>query len=49
MAFSKGPGKGYRLVVEFSPINDQCELMPRPSRNPELRVRNVLASWLFVL
>ena len=30
MAFPKGPGKGYRLVVEFSPINGQCKLVPGP-------------------
>ena len=30
MAFSKGPGKGYRLVAGFSPINGQCELVPAP-------------------
>lgn len=26
MAFPKGPGKGYRLVADFSLINTQCEL-----------------------
>ena len=36
MAFPKGPGKGYRLVADFSPINGQCELVPGPMRNPEI-------------
>ena len=36
MAFPKGPGKGYHLVADFPPINDQCELMPGPMRNPEI-------------
>ena len=36
MAFPKGPGKGYRLVADFSPINGQWELVPRPMRNPEI-------------
>ena len=36
VAFLKGPGKGYRLVVDFSLINGQCELVPAPMRNPEI-------------
>ena len=36
MTFHKGPGKGYRLVADFPPINDQCELVPGPTRNPEI-------------
>ena len=36
MAFPKGPGKGYRWVADFSPINGQCELVPGPMRNPEI-------------
>ena len=36
MAFPKGPGKGYRLVADFSPINGQCELVPGPMRNLEI-------------
>ena len=35
-AFPKGSGKGYRLVVDFSPISGQCELVPGPMRNPEI-------------
>ena len=35
MAFPKGPGKGYRLVADFSPIKGQCELVLGPMRNPE--------------
>ena len=36
MAFSEGPGKGYQLVAEFSPINGQCKLVPGPMRNLEI-------------
>ena len=36
MAFSKAPGKGYRLVADFSLINGQCELVPGPMRTPEI-------------
>ena len=36
MAFSKGPGKGYRLVADFSLISGQYELVPGPMRNPEI-------------
>ena len=36
MAFPKGSGKGYRLVADFPPINDQCELVPGAMRNPEI-------------
>ena len=36
MAFSKGPGKGYRLMTDFPPINGQSELVPGPMRNPEI-------------
>ena len=36
MAFPKGSGKGYRLEVDFPPINGQCELVPGPMRNPEV-------------
>ena len=49
MTFHKGPGKGYRLVTDFSPINGQCELVPGPMRNPEIEGENALAPWLFVL
>ena len=33
MVFPKGPGKGYRLVADFSPINGRCELVPGPMWN----------------
>ena len=36
MAFLKGPGKGYRLVAVFFPINGQRKLVPGPMRNPEI-------------
>ena len=36
MAFPNGPGKGYRLVANFSHINGQCELVPGLIRNPEI-------------
>ena len=36
MAFFKGPGKGYFLVDDFSPINGQYELVPGPMRNPQI-------------
>ena len=36
MVFLRGPGKGYRLVAGFSPINGQCELVLGPMRNPEI-------------
>ena len=36
MTFSKEPGKRYRLVADFPPINGQCELVPGPMRNPEV-------------
>ena len=36
MAFPKRPGKGYRLVADFSPINGQSVLVPGPMRNPEI-------------
>ena len=36
MAFPKGPGKGYRLVAEFSALNGQCEFVPGPIQKPEI-------------
>ena len=36
MAFPKGPGKEYRLVADYPPINGQCELVPGPMRHPEI-------------
>ena len=34
--FPKGPCKEYRVVADFPPINDRCELVPGPMRNPEI-------------
>ena len=37
MAFPKGQDKGYRLVADFPPINDQCRLVPGPMRNFKIK------------
>ena len=47
MAFPKGPGKGYRLVADFSPINGQCELVPGPMRNPEIEGEKCVGAVAF--
>ena len=47
MAFPKGPGKGYRSVADFSPINGQCELVPGPMRNPEIEGEKCVGAVAF--
>ena len=47
MAFPRGPGKRYRLVADFSPINGQCELVPGPMKNPEIEVEKCAGSKAF--
>ena len=49
MAFPKGPGKGYRLVAVFSPSTASASWCRGRCGTLRLRVRNVLAPWLFVL
>ena len=47
MAFPKGPGKGYRFVADFPPINGQCELVPGPMRNPEIEGEKCVGAVAF--
>ena len=47
MAFPKGPGKYYRLVVVFSPINYQCDLVPRRMKNLEFEGEKCAGSKAF--
>ena len=49
MAFIKGPGKGYRLVADFSPSTASASWCRGRCGTLRLRVINVLAPWLFVL
>ena len=47
MAFPTGPGKGYRLVADFSPLNGQFELVPGPMRNPEIEGEKCVGAVAF--
>ena len=49
MAFPKGPGNEYRLVVYFSPINDQCELVPGSMQNPEIEGEKCVCTVAFCM
>ena len=49
MASPKGPGKGYRLVTDFSPINGQCELVPGPMQNPEIEGEKCVGAVAFYI
>ena len=49
MAFPKGPGKGYRLVAEFSSSTASTSWYRGRCGTLRFRVINVLAPWLFVL
>ena len=47
MAFPKGPGKGHRLVAEFSAINGQGEFVPGPIRKPEIEGEKCVGAVAF--
>ena len=49
MAFPKGPGKRYRWLAVFFTINDQCELVPGPMRNPEIEGRKCAGAVAFCM
>ena len=49
MAFPKGPGKRYRLVAGFSPSTASASWCRGQCGTLRLRVKNLLAPWLFVL
>ena len=48
MAFPEGPGKGYRLVAKFSPINGQYKLVPGPMRNPGIEGKKCAGAVAFL-
>lgn len=45
---SQGAGKGYRLVPDFTPINGQCELVPRPILNPDMEGKTLADQRYFL-
>ena len=48
MTFLNGPGKGYRLVVDFFPLTGSASWCRGQCETLRSRVRNVPALWLFV-